>query len=149
MHNIHSTLFLSPIKSWCGGGWVGSGVVEDLDHKRNMLELLLWLRRLWTWLVCMRLWVWSLALLSGLRIRHCRELWCRTQMWLRSGVAVAVALAGSCSSDSTSSLGTSICHTCSYKKKTNPRGTCRSGQSCFLPLQSPAQLAMAGSPRWG
>ena len=25
----------------------------------------------------MRLWVWSLALLSGLRIQHCCELWCR------------------------------------------------------------------------
>ena len=28
----------------------------------------------------MRLWVQSLASLSGLRIRHCRELWCRSQM---------------------------------------------------------------------
>ena len=47
----------------------------------------------------MRLWVPSLASLSGLGIRHCRELQCRSQMWLRSGVAVAVAQAGSCSSD--------------------------------------------------
>ena len=31
-----------------------------------------------------------LASLSGLRIRHCRELWCGSHMWLRSGVAVAV-----------------------------------------------------------
>ena len=38
----------------------------------------------------MRLWVLSLASLSGLRIRHCRELWCRSQMWLRSLVAVAL-----------------------------------------------------------
>ena len=30
----------------------------------------------------MRLWVRSLALLSGLRIRHCHELWCRLQMCL-------------------------------------------------------------------
>ena len=37
----------------------------------------------------MRLWVQSLALLSGLRIRRCRELWCRSQMQLGS-VAVAV-----------------------------------------------------------
>ena len=28
----------------------------------------------------MRLWVRSLALLSGLRIQHCCELWCRSQM---------------------------------------------------------------------
>ena len=32
----------------------------------------------------------SLALLSGLKIRRCCELWCRSQMQLRSGVAVAV-----------------------------------------------------------
>ena len=38
----------------------------------------------------MRLWVESLASLSGLRIWRCHELWCRWQTWLRSGVAVAV-----------------------------------------------------------
>ena len=30
-----------------------------------------------------------LASLSGLRIQHCHELWCRSQMQLKSGVAVA------------------------------------------------------------
>ena len=45
-----------------------------------------------------RVWVRSPALLSGLRIRRCRELWCRSQTWLGAGVAVAVAVAGSCSS---------------------------------------------------
>ena len=41
----------------------------------------------------MRLQVRSLASLSGLRIQCCRELelWCRSQMRLRSGGAVAVA----------------------------------------------------------
>ena len=38
-------------------------------------------------------------------------------MWLGSHVAVAVAQAGSCSSNSTSSLGTYICLRCSPKKK--------------------------------
>ena len=38
----------------------------------------------------MSLWVWSLASLSRLRIWHCRELWCRSQMWLRSGIAVTL-----------------------------------------------------------
>ena len=37
--------------------------------------------------------------LSGLRIWHCHELWCRLQMWLGSCVAMAVTVAGSCSSD--------------------------------------------------
>ena len=32
----------------------------------------------------------SLASLSGLRIQHCHELWCRLQTWLGSGVTVAV-----------------------------------------------------------
>ena len=32
----------------------------------------------------------SQVLLSGLKIRHYRELWCRLQMWLGSGVAVAL-----------------------------------------------------------
>ena len=38
----------------------------------------------------MRLQVRSLALISGLRIWHCHELWCRSQMQLGSHTAVAV-----------------------------------------------------------
>ena len=41
----------------------------------------------------MSLQVRSLASLSGLRIRHCRELWCRLQMQHRSSIAVAVVSA--------------------------------------------------------
>ena len=65
----------------------------------------------------MRLRVQSLALLSRLRIWHCRELRYRLQTWLRSLIAVAVVQAGSRSSDSTPSLRTSICHRCSPKKQ--------------------------------
>ena len=35
----------------------------------------------------MRMWVQSLASISGLMTWHCRELWCRSQMWTGSGVA--------------------------------------------------------------
>ena len=49
-----------------------------------------WPSRLRTWLVSIRMQVWSLVLLSGLRIRCCSELWGGSKMWLRSGV-VAVA----------------------------------------------------------
>ena len=56
------------------------------------MEFPLWLSGLRTQLESMRLWVRSLALLTGLRIRHCRELWFRSQMGLGSGIAVAVAL---------------------------------------------------------
>ena len=45
----------------------------------------------WIWLVTMRTQVRSLALLGGLRIQCCSELWCGSQMQLRSHVAVAVA----------------------------------------------------------
>ena len=41
----------------------------------------------------MRLWVQSLASLSGLRIQSCGELWYRSQTRLGSQVAVAVARA--------------------------------------------------------
>ena len=42
-------------------------------------------------LASMRMWVQSLDLLSESRIWCCCELWCRSQMRLGSGVAVAVA----------------------------------------------------------
>ena len=82
----------------------------------------------------MRIWVWSLALLSGLRIQHYYELQCRSQTGLRSGIAVAVA--GHFSSNSTPSLGTfTCCFRCGPKKekktkttttKKNPRNEWRS-----------------------
>ena len=68
-------------------------------------------------LVSMRLQVRFLASLSGSGIGPCHELWCRSQTWLRSSVAMAVAWGGSCSSDETPSLGTFICHGCGFKKK--------------------------------
>ena len=45
------------------------------------------------------------------------ELWCRSQGRLGSCIAMAVVSACSDSSDSTHSLGTSICCKCSLKKK--------------------------------
>ena len=49
-------------------------------------EFLLWLSGLRIRLVSLRMWVQSLALLSGLRIWHCHELSCRSQM--RSDLAL-------------------------------------------------------------
>ena len=71
----------------------------------------------------MRLQVQSLASISGLRIRHCHELWCSSQTWLRSGAAVALAQAGGYSTDWTPSLGTSTCRGCGPKKKKKKRET--------------------------
>ena len=73
----------------------------------------------------MRMQVQSLVSLSGLRIRHCREPWCRSQTRLGSLVAVAVAQDSSYSSDSTHSLGTSICSGCGPpKKRPSPSQPC-------------------------
>ena len=67
----------------------------------------------------MRMWVWYLASLIGLRIQHCHKLWYRLQTRLRSHFAVAVMQVSSCSSSLTPSLGSSTCCTCVPKKQTN------------------------------
>ena len=85
--------------------------------KRNRRELPLWLSRLRTELVSLRMQACSLASLSKSRIRHCHKLQHRSQMWLRSGVAVAVAEASSCSSDSTPSLAMSYATGATLKRK--------------------------------
>ena len=66
----------------------------------------------------MRLWIQSLALLSGLRIWHCCKLWDRSQTWLRS----CVVWAGSCSSHWTPCLGTKVWLGCGPKKKKTQQG---------------------------
>ena len=58
--------------------------------------------------VSMRMWVWSLALLSGSGIWCYRELWCMSQMLLWSCGAVAIVWASSQSCDSIPSLGTYV-----------------------------------------
>ena len=45
------------------------------------------------------------------------ELWCRSKMQLGSHIAVSVAEASRCSSDSTPSLGTSMCRRCGPEKQ--------------------------------
>ena len=57
------------------------------------------------------------ALLRGVGIQSCRELWYRSQMRLGSRAAVAVLWANGCS------LGAFICHECgpkNQKKKKSP-----------------------------
>ena len=55
------------------------------------------------------------GLTHWLRIPGCHELWCCSQLQHGSRIAVA----GSYSSDSTLSLGTSTCHKCGPKKTNN------------------------------
>ena len=90
-----------------------------------------------------RMWVQPLVFLSGLRIQRWHKLQqCRSQMPLRSCVAVTVAMAHSCSSDSTPSLGTCICHRCGRKKEKKEKKK-QAGllsepvSSCFQDFSSP------------
>ena len=64
-----------------------------------MWEFLLWLSGSQTRLVPTRMWVQSLALLHGLRVRCCRELWCRFRhcsdpewlwLWCRPAAAAPI-----------------------------------------------------------
>ena len=57
-----------------------------------------------------------LASLSGSRIQHCCEPWCRSQTQLVFALLWAVVQAGISSSDLTPTLGTSMCQGCSHKK---------------------------------
>ena len=59
-------------------------------NKKQKQKLPLWLNWLRTQLVSMRMWVRSLASLSGLRIQLRHKLWGRSKTWLGSDVAVAV-----------------------------------------------------------
>ena len=74
--------------------------------------------------VSMRMQVQPLALLSGLGIQCCCELWCRLQMRLRSHVAVSVVQAGCYSFNLTPSLGTSICCSVALKSKSKRNFFC-------------------------
>ena len=76
-----SVIHLKPVSIWVSVKKIStSGVPAMAQQKQIQLET-------------MMLRIQSLASLSGLRIRCCRELWLRSQMRLGSGVAVAVAVA--------------------------------------------------------
>ena len=61
-----------------------------LVHKNCLQRVPIVAQRKWIWLVTMRFHVRSLASLSGLRIRCCWELWCRSKTRLGSCIAVAL-----------------------------------------------------------
>ena len=101
---------------------------------KNVQEFLSWLSG--NGLASMRTMVRSLALLIGLRIQHCHKLPHRSQTRLGSSVAVAVAVVqvGSCSSDWTPSLRTSICCRYGPKKTKNKLFLFLFSFFCFLGL---------------
>ena len=69
-------------------------------------------------LVFMRMRVWSLALLSGLKDLVLPWQWCRSQTWLESSIAVAVVWAYNCSSHSTQANNLTSWNMYQGKKKT-------------------------------
>ena len=107
---------------------LGTSICHRLGHKKKGEGVPTVAQRKQIWLASTRTQVQSPASLSGLRIRPCPELWCGLQMWLGSGVAMAMVQSGSCSSDLTPSLGTSICCTCSSKKTEKKGGV---GRECI------------------
>ena len=74
---------------WCvqeGNGYICKTVYTALQQcsRKTFLEFPLWLSRLRTWLVPMRMQIRYLASFNGLRIRHCCTLWFRSQKQRKS-----------------------------------------------------------------
>ena len=67
-------------------------LVGGISYFKNKKEFPLWLSSKQPDSISMRLPVQALASLGGLRIQCWRELWCRLQVRLGSGVDVAVAV---------------------------------------------------------
>ena len=63
---------------------------KNILDKNDYREFSLWLSRLRTQLVSMRIQVRSLALFRGLQTWCCHALWCRSQTQLGSRITVAV-----------------------------------------------------------
>ena len=63
----------------------------------------------------------SLISLSGLRIQHCHELWCRSKTWLGS-LLLWLWRRPAATAPMTPSLGTSICHGCGPQKQKKKKG---------------------------
>ena len=72
--------------------------------------------------------------------------WCRLKKQLGSCIAMAVVQAGSYSSDSTLSLGSTLCCKCSPKKAKKKGKTRREGGRAG---ENPAQLGRVLWQRWG
>ena len=65
--------------------------------------------------------VWSLTLLGGLRIQHCRELWCSLQTWLWSGAVWIWCWWAPTALIRPPSLRTSTCCGCGPKRDKRPK----------------------------
>ena len=87
------------------------------------------------------------GLAQWVKDQHCWELWYRLQTWLRSYVSVAVVQAGSCSSHSTPSLGTSISRRCVPKEQNKTKSFLSEFRSWHSGNESDQDLALLSGLR--
>ena len=118
----------------CHSGNSRCKLLYNRMNKQQSLEFPLWFSGLRTDVVCMRMWVPTLASFSGLRIQHCRKDPAQVTKVAQSSFAVVVAQACSCSCDLTHSLGTSICLRCSRKRKKKKARSYCGAKGAMLPL---------------
>uniref|UniRef100_A0A8D0Q4B3 Uncharacterized protein n=2 Tax=Sus scrofa TaxID=9823 RepID=A0A8D0Q4B3_PIG len=87
---ITTTTYVANLWKMCVTNTMGVSNYKDFPSMLALDKFPSWLSGKRIRLGTMRLRVRSLALLRGLRIQCCRELWCRLQMQLRSCIAVAL-----------------------------------------------------------
>ena len=116
VHFVPTSWSVLPAPPCCGRAQGCGGLACKPPTKRRATGVPVVAQQSQTQLMSMRMRVWSLASLGGLRNWCCCKLRCRSQTRLGSGIAVAMVQASSYSSDSTPSLRISICHGCGPKK---------------------------------
>ena len=99
--SLLNTFYVSPMMSWVLYSVLNPGVPVVAQWVTNHSMRMRFQSLAWPWL----------------RIRCCRELQCALQTQVRSGVALVVVSAGSHSSNSTPSLGASVCCRCDPEKQ--------------------------------
>ena len=86
-HGIVATALIRPL-AWEPPYAAGMALKRQKDKKKKKVPVMVQWKQIR--LGNMRFLVQPLASLCGLRIQRCHKLWCKSQTWLRSGVAAAV-----------------------------------------------------------
>ena len=73
---------------WMTETWLSHSQINTLKKKNLRVPVMAQQKQ--NWLISVKMQVQSLTLLNELRIQHCPELWCRSHLGFRSGVAIVV-----------------------------------------------------------